>query len=192
MAAGFATPAWIGYRLAATGCEQTMAETTVADWAISRRKLAKAVASTLYGVIAIMSADLAYEPGRASRHAVATGAFLVGFAMALTYLFVHLAEDETRLGSHLEPYGFWNVLSSALWVMLFPSVIAVLVLLGQFVGLPSGALAELLPYLSVVTVTVLGFGSSYALRGQIAPALARGVSWTLLSLVLFVAKELAL
>ncbi len=168
-----------------------MAELAAAEWSPSRRKLANAVASVLYGVIAIMSADLAYEPGRASRFAVATGAFLVGLAMALTYLFVHLVEDETRTGSHLEPEGFWPIFYSALWVMVFPTVVTVLVLLGQFIGLRSGLLADMLPYFSVVTVTMLGFGSSYALNGQLAPALTRGVSWTLLSLVLFVAKELA-
>ena len=168
-----------------------MSELAMSGWSLTRRKLASAVASVLYGVIAIMSADLAYEPGRASRFAVAVGALLVGIAMALTHLFVNLAEDETRLGSHLERGGFEAIIRSSLWVMAFPIVVALLVLTGQSIGLRPGLLADLLPYFSVATVTVLGFGSSYALGRKLAPALLRGVSWTLLSLVLFVAKQLA-
>jgi hypothetical protein len=163
----------------------------MASWSGPRKKLATAVASVLYGVIAIMSADLAYEPGRASRFAVAVGALLVGVAMALTHLFVNLVEDETRLGSHVKSAGFQAILRASLWVMAFPLLVALLVLAGQFIGLRAGLLADLLPYFSVATVTVLGFGSSYALDRRIAPALVRGVSWTLLSLVLFVAKLLA-
>ena len=168
-----------------------MSELTTSSWSEPRKKLATAVASVLYGVIAIMSADLAYEPGRASRYALAVGAVLVGLAMALTHLFVNLVEDETRRGSHLEPDGFRAILRSSLWVMAFPIVVALLILAGQFIGLRTGLLADLLPYFSVATVTVLGFGSSYALGGKWAPALMRGVSWTLLSLVLFAAKQLA-
>jgi hypothetical protein len=168
-----------------------MSELAISSWSEPRRKLAAAVASVLYGVIAIMSADLAYEPGRASRFAVAVGALLVGLAMALTHLFVNLVEDETRLGAHLEAGGFRAILQSSMWVMAFPIVVALLVLAGQFIGLRPGMLADLLPYFSVATVTVLGFGSSYARDRKMAPALMRGVSWTLLSLVLFVAKLLA-
>jgi hypothetical protein len=42
----------------------------------------------------------------------------------------------------------------------------------------------------VLTVFSLGFGSSYILGGQARPAFLRGSSWTLLSLVLFAAKQL--
>jgi len=168
-----------------------MSELTTPSWSEPRKRLASAVASVLYGVIAIMSADIAYEPGRASRYALAVGALLVGFAMALTHLFVNLVEDETRRGSHLESGGLRAILRSSSWVMAFPIVVALLVLAGQFIGLRTGLLADLLPYFSVATVTMLGFGSSYALVGKWAPALARGLSWTMLSLVLFLAKQLA-
>jgi hypothetical protein len=168
-----------------------MSELTTPSWSEPRKRLASAVASVLYGVIAIMSADIAYEPGRASRYALAVGALLVGFAMALTHLFVNLVEDETHRGSHLESGGLRAILRSSSWVMAFPIVVALLVLAGQFIGLRTGLLADLLPYFSVATVTMLGFGSSYALVGKWAPALARGLSWTMLSLVLFLAKQLA-
>ena len=57
-------------------------------------------------------------------------------------------------------------------------------------GLRAGALADVVPYVSIVTVLVLGFGSSYVLDRAMKPALLRGASWTLLCLILFAAKQL--
>ena len=53
-------------------------------WSESRKRIAEGTASVLYGVIGIMTADLAYEPGSVPKYAVAAGALLVGLAMALT------------------------------------------------------------------------------------------------------------
>ena len=50
-----------------------------------RRAFGHEVASVLYGVIALMSADLVYKPGMITRYAAAGGAILVGLAMALTH-----------------------------------------------------------------------------------------------------------
>jgi hypothetical protein len=74
--------------------------------------------------------------------------------------------------------------------MIFPAVIAGLILASQLIGLQPGVLAEWLPYMSVVTVIALGFGSSYALDRQLRPAFLRAMSWTLVSLLLFGAKQL--
>jgi len=48
----------------------------------------------------------------------------------------------------------------------------------------------LLPYFSVATVMILGFGSSFVLDRRTVPALMRAASWTLLSLLLFAAKQM--
>ena len=87
-----------------------MAKYMTPDWSESRRKFAYGVASVLYGVIAIMSAELAYEPGIASRYAVAAGALLVGFAMSMTHLFVELVNIETRRGAHVGLHEAWELL----------------------------------------------------------------------------------
>ena len=160
------------------------------DWSESRKNFANGVASVLYGVIAIMSAELAYAPGIASRYAVAAGALLVGFAMSMTHTFVELVNTETRRGAHVGWHEAWELLRTSLLVMVFPGVVAVLVLVAQYLGLEPGMLAKILPYASVATVMVLGFGSSFSLDRRTGPALRRAASWTLLSLLLFAAKQM--
>jgi hypothetical protein len=137
-----------------------------------------------------MTADLAYEPGSVPKYAVAAGALLVGLAMALTHAFVELVKSETQRGAHVRLSEALELSQSSLLVMIFPAVIAGLILASQLIGLQPGVLAEWLPYMSVVTVIALGFGSSYALDRQLRPAFLRAMSWTLVSLLLFGAKQL--
>ena len=137
-----------------------------------------------------MTADLAYEPGSVPKYAVAAGALLVGLAMALTHAFVELVKSETQRGAHVRLSEALELSQSSLLVMIFPAVIAGLILASQLIGLQPGVLAEWLPYMSVVTVIALGFGSSYALDRQLRPALLRAMSWTLVSLLLFGARQL--
>jgi hypothetical protein len=160
------------------------------DWSLERKKLANGVASVLYGVIAIMTAELAYEPGVAAAQTVAAGVLLVGFAMALTRMFVELVKSETERGAHIGFKEARTLLRSSILVLAFPGAVAALVLIGQLLGLPRGAVAQATPYFSVATVMVLGFGSSYVLDRKPGPAVMRGLCWTLLSLVLFAAKQL--
>jgi len=167
-----------------------MANLAAPDWSESRKKFANGVASVLYGVIAIMSADLAYEPGIASRYAVAAGALLVGLAMSMTHMFVELVDSETQRGAHVGLHEARELLRSSLLVMTFPGFVAALVLVAQLLGLQQGTLAKLLPYLSVATVMILGFGSSFVLDRRTIPAMTRAAAWTLLSLVLFAAKQM--
>ncbi len=149
------------------------------------------VASVLYGVIALMSADLVYRPGMITRYAAAGGAILVGLAMALTHAFVQMVESETGRGSHVSGPETIELVRSLLFVMAFPPAIAILVMISQFFDLPIGVLDDLLPYISAATVLAVGIGSSYAVNRQWSPAFKRGVSWMLLSLVLLLAKEMA-
>lgn len=160
------------------------------DWSIQRKKLANGVASVLYGVIAIMTAELAYQPGSAAPAAVAAGVLLVGLAMALTRMFVELVKHETERGAHIGLSEALTLLRSSILVLVFPGAVAALVLVGQTLGLPRGALADLVPYIGVATVMGLGFGSSYILDRKPWPALLRSFSWTALSLVLFAAKQI--
>jgi hypothetical protein len=163
---------------------------TTKPWSEPRKRFAKGTASVLYGVIGIMTADLAYEPGSVPKYAVAVAAFLVGVAMALIHSFVELVKNETQRGSHLRLSEALELSRASLLVMMFPTLVAALILASQFIGLEPGVLARLLPYFSVVTVMALGFGSSYVLDGQLRPASIRALSWTLVSLVLFGAKQL--
>lgn len=164
---------------------------SVSNWMNRRKAFGHEVASVLYGVIALMSADLVYKPGMITRYAAASGAVLVGLAMALTHAFVQMVESETGRGSHVSAPETIELVRSALFVMAFPTAVAVLAVISQSLDWQIGVLDDLLPYISVATVLAVGFGSSYALNRQWRPAINRGVSWMLLSLVLLVAKKMA-
>ena len=92
-----------------------------------------------------MTADLAYEPGSVPKYAVAAGALLVGLAMALTHAFVELVKSETQRGAHVRLSEALELSQSSLLVMIFPAVIAGLILASQLIGLQPGVLAEWLP-----------------------------------------------
>ncbi len=160
-------------------------------WSQRRAARANLVASVLYGVIAIMTAELAVEPGEVSYDEAALGALLIGLAMMLTRFFVDLVKKETELHAHIGLGGAGALLCISLPVLGFPTLVAAMLLFAPRLGLDWGALIDLVLYLSIATVFPLGFGSSYVLDGKPGPALLRGIFWTLLSLVLFAAKKLA-
>lgn len=126
-----------------------------------------------------MTADLAYEPGSVPKNAVAAGALLVGLAMALTQAFVELAQSETPRGSHIRVSEALELSQSSLLVTILPTAVAGLILVGELSGVQPWTVADWLPYLSVVTVIALGFGSSYALDRQVGLTFVRAISWTL-------------
>jgi hypothetical protein len=147
---------------------------SVSNWTSRRKVFGHEVASVLYGVIALMSADLVYRPGMMTRYAAAGGAILVGLAMALTHAFVQMVESETGRGSQVSVPETIELVRSSLFVMAFPAAVAILVVIGQFLDLEIGVLDECLPFISVATVLAVGFGSSYALNREWGPAIKRG------------------
>ena len=160
-------------------------------WSERRGERANLVACVLYGVIAIMTAELAVEPDQVSFDEAALGALLIGLAMMLTRFFVDLVKKETELHAHLGFRRAGALLRASLPVLAFPALVAATLFLAPRFGLNWGALIDLVLYLSIAAVFLLGFGSSYVLDGKVFPALLRGIFWTLLSLVLFAAKKLA-
>jgi hypothetical protein len=63
--------------------------------------MAPRIASVLYGVIAIMTVDLAVQPDRLRYSEAVLGVLLVGLAMAMTRLFVRVVTKEAEIGAHL-------------------------------------------------------------------------------------------
>jgi hypothetical protein len=160
-------------------------------WSQRRAARANLVACVLYGVIAIMTAELAVEPDKVSYDEAALGALLIGLAMMLTRFFVDLVKKETELHAHIGWRGAGALLRASLPVLAFPVLVAAMLVFAPRLGLTWGALIDLVLYLSIAAVFLLGFGSSFLLDGKPGPALLRGIFWTLLSLVLFAAKKLA-
>ncbi len=158
-------------------------------WSERRREIANRVAAALYGVVAILTAELAIEPGEVSFVEAAVGVLLVGLVMVLTRFFVDLVKKETELGSHIDLRNAGALLRASYYALAFPVLTAAVILIAAALGLRWRALIDLVAYLSIGAVFLLGFGSSYVLDDKPVPALLRAVTWTALGLVLFVAKK---
>jgi hypothetical protein len=160
------------------------------NWSKQRRIAAQRIAAVLYGVIAIMTAELAVQPSEFGYAETALGAFLAGLAMTVTRIFVEVVKKETELGSHLNVAKTAIVMGDALWVMSFPALTALMILIGALIKTRPGVLLDVVFYLSIASVFVIGFVSSYVLDRKLGPALVRGGGWLVLGLILLAAKAL--
>lgn len=161
------------------------------NWSKRRQATAQRVSAILYGVVAIMTADLSVQPGRFSYAEAAVGALLVGFAMFATRVFVEVIKKETEIGAHLPIHKAGAIIADALLVMLFPIVTALLIVEAALVTARWTVLIDVVLYLGMVMVFAVGFLSSYILDRAVRPALLRGLGWLALSAILVAAESLA-
>jgi len=154
-----------------------------------RQALAQRIAAALYGVIAIMTAELAVEPGQLSYVEAVLGALLVGLAMMTTRVFVEVVKKETETGERLPIYKAGMILRDSALVMLFPTITALLIIAAALSTTKWPRLLDLVLYLGEVTIFATGFLSSYLRDRAIGLALMRGAGWMVLSLILIAAKS---
>jgi hypothetical protein len=160
-------------------------------WSKQRRITAQRVAGILYGVISIMTAELSVQAGEFGYAEAAFGALLVGFAMTVTRIFIELVKKETEIGAHLPIGKSGAIVRDSALVMLFPAMTALLIVIAGLSTIQWNMLLDVVLYLGMTTVFLIGFLSSHVLDREIRPALLRGIGWLLLSLVLVAAKNLA-
>lgn len=160
------------------------------NWSERRRLMAPRIASALYGVIAIMTVDLAVQPGKLTYFEAASGALLIGLAMTMTRMFVIVVTKEAEIGAQLPLRKLGAIGRDASLVMLFPVVTVLLIGVAALVTTRWVILLELILYFSMAAVFLIGFSSSYVLNREIRPALSRGAVWLLLAVVLVALKKL--
>jgi hypothetical protein len=176
-------------RVAGTGWDPGMKSSE--DWSRRRRIAAQNVASILYGVITIMTADLAVKSGKFGYIETGLGALIIGLTMTTTRLFVKVVAKETEVGAHLSIAEFAAITRESLWVMLFPAISVSLIIVGALATTEWQVLLDDILYVGMATVFVIGFLSSYILNREFWPALRRASAWLLLSVVIVVAKSFA-
>jgi hypothetical protein len=162
-----------------------------ANWSEQRRTKAPVIASVLYGVIGVMTVDLAVQPDRLRYTEAILGVLLIGLAMTLTRLFVRVVTKEAEIGSHIPMKETGALLREALLVMLFPGATALLIATGAWTTTKWPILLDIILYFGGVAVFVIGFSSSYVLDRNIRLGLTRGALWVLMALLLVAVKKLA-
>jgi hypothetical protein len=160
------------------------------NWSEQRRVMAPRIASVLYGVIAIMTADLIVEPDRLKYAESTWGVLLIGLAMTITRIFVRVVTKEAEIGAHLRMKEYGAIVRDSLLVMLFPVITASLIVVAALASTQWVFLLEIILYLSIAGVFVISFLSSYILDRDIWLALSRGVVWVSMTLVLVAVKKL--
>jgi hypothetical protein len=153
--------------------------------------MAPRIASVLYGVIAVMTVDLAVQPDRLRYSEAVWGILLIGLAMAGTRLFVRVISKEAEIGAHLPMKESGVLVRESMLVMLFPSITALLILLAAWTTTRWLILLDIILYFGVAAVFVIGFSSSYVLDRDIRLGLTRGAVWVLMTLALVAVKKLA-
>jgi hypothetical protein len=161
------------------------------NWSKQRQVAAQRVSAILYGVVAIITAELSVRAAELSHLETALGAIVVGFAMTVTRIFVEVVKKETEIGAHLPLLKAGAIVMDSLLVMLFPVVTALLIVLAALTSESWATLLNSVLYVGMVIVFATGFVSSYILDCALRPALTRGLLWLVLCLALVAAKKLA-
>jgi len=161
------------------------------NWSEQRRILAPRVASVLYGVIAIITVDLAVDPADRPHYGeTAFYVLLVGVAMTMTRIFVELVTKEAEIGAHLSVRRSGEIVRDASLVMVFPVLTAVLIVAAALATARWTMLLDIVLYFGIAAVFLIGFLSSYILDRAIGPGLRRGGAWVVLLLALVAVKKL--
>ena len=159
-----------------------------AAWSAQRRALAQRIASVVYGVIAITTADLVVQPDNFRHREAVEGALLIGLAMTVTRTFVRIVTRESETGAHLPAAQAGAILTDSMLVMLFPAAAALAIAAASFTAVRPVLLLDVVLYAGMASIFAIGFLSRYILDRELWPALSRGGLWTILSLILLAAK----
>lgn len=161
------------------------------NWSEQRRVMAPRIASILYGVIAIITVDLAVDPADRPHYGeTALYVLLVGIAMTMTLIFVKLVAKEAEVGAHLSIRTSGEIVRDASLVMAFPMLTAVEIVAAAMATARWPTLLDLILYEGFAAVFLIGFLSSYILERNIKLGLQRGGTWLVLLLALVAVKKL--
>jgi len=153
--------------------------------------MAPRVASVLYGVIAIITVDLAVDPADRPHYGeTAFYVLLVGVAMTMTRIFVELVTKEAEVGAHLSIRTSGEIVRDASLVMVFPVLTAVEIVGAALATARWPTLLDFVLYTGFAAVFLIGFLSSYILDRDMGLALRRGGAWLVLLLALVAVKKL--
>ena len=157
----------------------------------TRKRMADDIAAILSGVMAVVSAALAIQPGEVSVKEAVFGALFVGFVAMMTRFLNDRTKKRTELGRRLRWAELGSILEVSAMVLVFPVLTALSVLLGLAGGLSWSARISLVFYLGIATVFIAGFMSSYVVDSRFLAAGSQGLSWAALGVALTLVKKLA-
>jgi hypothetical protein len=119
-----------------------------------------------------MTADLAVQHDKLGYVEVELGVLLIGFAMTVTRIFFRIVTKEAEIGAHLPIAVAGATVRVSLFVMLFPVISALLIVVAALTNMQWRSCSMVL-YLGTLTVFASAF-FCHVLDREIWPVLSRG------------------
>ena len=154
-----------------------------------RHDRALLIAGTLYGVIAVLTALIAVQPGEVTTWDAIVGGLVLAGITVMSKFFIELTKKETELGVRID-----TAARRELWRESFPTAVfplASVVVLGAShpLGIGQAAAYNFIYYLGLATLFVAGFLSRYTADAKPSDAFARGMVWLFLGLLILAGKK---
>ena len=154
-----------------------------------RHDRALLIAGTLYGVIAVLTALVAVQPGEVTTRDAIVGGFVLAGITIVSKFFIELSKRETELGARLN-----QTARRELWRESFPTAVfplASVVVLGASypLGIGQAAAYNFIYYLGLAALFVAGFLSRYTADAKTSEAFSRGAVWLFLGLLILAGKK---
>lgn len=154
-----------------------------------RHDRALLIAGTLYGVIAVLTALIAVQPGEVTTWDAMVGGLVLAAITVMSKFFIELSKKETELGARIDLSA-----RRELWRESFPTAVfplAAVVVLGAThpLGIGQAAAYNFIYYLGLATLFVAGFLSRYTADAKPTEAVSRGAVWLFLGLLILAGKK---
>ncbi len=154
-----------------------------------RHDRALLIAGTLYGVIAVLTALIAVQPGEVTTWDAIVGGLVLAGITIVSKFFIELSKKETELGARLNQPA-----RRELWRESFPTAafpLASVIVLGAShpLGIGQAAAYNFIYYLGLATLFVAGFLSRYTADAKPSEAVSRGAVWLFLGLLILAGKK---
>jgi hypothetical protein len=155
-----------------------------------RKELGVKLAMLLQGVIAILSALIAVQPGEISTADGVIGGVLVGGVTMLARYFIDVTKKETEFGRKTDLAMRLGIVRDSLPILLFPAVAALALLGMALAGIGQSLAYKIIYGLGLLTLAAAGFMSRYAADANVVHALIRAAMWVVLGLIVIALRAL--
>jgi hypothetical protein len=155
-----------------------------------RKELGLKLAMLLNGVIAILAALIAVQPGEISTSDGVIGGLLVGAVAMLTRFFIEVTKRETEFGRKADWALRVSIVRDSLPILIFPAVAALSLLGMALAGIGQSLAYKIIYGLGLLTLAGAGFMSRYVADAHIVNACIRGAMWVLLGLIVIALRAL--
>jgi len=154
-----------------------------------RHDRALLIAGTLYGVIAVLTALIAVQPGEVTTWDAIVGGLVLAGITVVSKFFIELSKKETELGARLNQPARRELWRESLPTSVFPLAAVVVLGLAHALEIGQAAAYNFIYYLGLATLFVAGFLSRYTADAKPSEAFSRGAVWLFLGLLILAGKK---